>query len=476
MKIIIFLALTLSTACSFAQVGVSTDIDPKRINEVSEWVDNAKFELDKGIEDISKLPIPEQENGYNDLIDKVLKLSNAKPNEFLMRNMLYRTQVVYKAIQNSSSSPKRDAYARRILEEGAKWALTLYEADQDLLHKIKTSKDPSEFKGVSFVNLGLRWADYVFNLYYSAPDNSSKFLLMKDMLGLLYNDINDDAAVKKILAAVSKKIISKHAELKNYDPKSLNEELEAARDLRRFIEQHISAIKNIISDYPDIYKNLIPFDAYNLRLEVLSSVMYKNIFPICEGMEFSEILFSRPLLSGMIIRILEPLKWGDKLDYNQPVRFRLEESSPKISDYAPLLPNCEGTLSLSSLIREGDYKLNDKYFRPVSEAVTFNSRHGIAKENVYLVDKKNLKPYDRKCLIIPQHTKLTVSSKDVKSLPFFMPDLLGVIESFISRKNKFIVSDIDPKQIYNFVEVVSDDPKLNGCKGYILRHYITMVE
>ncbi len=476
MKVLLLTFLFFISLNLNATEGVSTEVDPSKLTQVEKWIDNAKFELDKGIEDISKLPIPEQENGYNDLIDKVLKLSNAKPNEFLMRNMLYRTQVVYKTIQSSSPSPKRDAYARRILEEGAKWALTLYEADQDLLHKMKASKDPSEFKGVSFVNLGLRWADYVFNLYYSAPDNSSKFLLMKDMLGLLYNDINDDVAVKKILASVSQKIISKHIELKNYDQKNPNEELVAARDLRRFIEQHISAIKNIISDYPDIYKNLIPFDAYNLRLEVLSSVMYKNVFPICEGMEFSEILFSRPLLSGMIIRILEPLKWGDKLNYNQPVRFRLEESSPKISDYAPLLPNCEGTLSLSSLIREEDYKLNDKYFRPVSEAITFNSRHGITKENVYLVDKKSLKPYDKKCLIVPQHAKLIVSSKDVKLLPFFMPDLLGVIDSFIFRKNKFIVSDIDPKQIYNFVEVVSDDPKLSGCNGYILRHYITMVE
>ncbi|MES2768205.1 MAG: hypothetical protein V4596_03585 [Bdellovibrionota bacterium] len=253
MKPLILLLCLTFTMTSFAQEGVSTDIDPARLNEVMDWVNNAKFELDTGIEDISKSSITEQESSYSQLIARVLQASGTRSNEFLMRNMLYRTQVVYKSIQNTAPSPKRDAYARRILDEGVAWSLRLYQLDKSLLEQMKSQSIPDYVRGVSFVSLGLQWTEYMFSLYYAVPDNKAKLQLMKDLMGLLYNDINNDDSVKRILAPISGKIAFKNEELKNKlqnnPPKTPIEELALARDLRRFMEQHIEAAKKLLSPY-----------------------------------------------------------------------------------------------------------------------------------------------------------------------------------------------------------------------------------
>jgi hypothetical protein len=232
-----------------ASEGVSTTIDASRLNEVADWVENANYTLTTEIETIRKTSVTYQEVMYADLMNRVLVQSGSKPNEFMMRNILYRAQIVYASIKQVPSSPKRNVLARRFLEYTTAWALSLYEPDLNLIRKQREGNLTDELRGVQFAHLGVQWAEYMMSLYYLAPTNEIKFQLMKDTMGLMYNDINNDDAVKRILAPVSGAIASRNSVIPDVNSLAKKLQLIEARDLRRFIEQQLTAIKNILATY-----------------------------------------------------------------------------------------------------------------------------------------------------------------------------------------------------------------------------------
>ncbi|MES2768207.1 MAG: hypothetical protein V4596_03595 [Bdellovibrionota bacterium] len=251
MKILLIAFLSLISLNLNAAEGVSTEVDPSKLTQVEKWIENAKYDLDIGIDDISKGPITEREERFRNLIVQVLEKSGKNSNEFLMRNMLYRTQVVYSSLQKSVPSEKRDAVSRKVLEEGVRWASSLYQADLSLIGSIKNKTAEDYTPGVAFATLGLEWAEYMFGLYYDIPDNKMRFELLKDLMGLMYNDVNSDSAVNRILAPVSKSIVQKNEEIKQIPniPRTPQEELELARSLRTFIETHIDETRALLEPY-----------------------------------------------------------------------------------------------------------------------------------------------------------------------------------------------------------------------------------
>ncbi|MCB0349268.1 MAG: hypothetical protein KDD37_10565 [Bdellovibrionales bacterium] len=88
----------------------------------------------------------------------------------------------------------------------------------------------------------------MLSLYYVAPTNTVKLQLMKDMMGLMYNDINNDDAVKRILAPISGAVVVKNEQLKSVRANTAIEKLLAARDLRRFMEQQLEVAKKILNE------------------------------------------------------------------------------------------------------------------------------------------------------------------------------------------------------------------------------------
>jgi hypothetical protein len=244
----IFLILFYSSIC-FASEGVSTKIDPARLDAVKEWVTNSKYTLDAEIDNIQRSAITDQESLYADVIGRILSQSGNKPNEFLMRNILYRTQIVYEGLRNTPSSPKRNALARRVLRKGMLWAQSMYEPDLNLIQLQREGKLTEALRGAEFAKIGIEWAQYMLSLYYSAPTNAVKLQLMKDMMGLMYNDINNDDAVNRILAPISGAIVNKHSRMSELKTNTSIEKLLAARDLRRFMEQQLGIAQKTLNVY-----------------------------------------------------------------------------------------------------------------------------------------------------------------------------------------------------------------------------------
>jgi hypothetical protein len=249
MKTMIFLLINIITMTCLASEGVSTTIDPSRLNAVMEWVENSKYTLDTELDNIQRSPIPEQERAYELLLDRLLRQSGDKPNEFLMRNVLHRTKVVYDGLQETPSSPKRNALARRILSNGVQWAQRMYQPDLNLIQMQREGKLTEALRGVEFAKIGIEWAQYMLDLYYLAPSNAVKFQLMKDMMGLMYNDINNDDAVNRILAPISGAIVAKNDYLQNQRVNTPIQKLLAARNLRRFMEDQLNVIRSTLDTY-----------------------------------------------------------------------------------------------------------------------------------------------------------------------------------------------------------------------------------
>jgi hypothetical protein len=247
------LGLQAQTPFAFADAkseGVSTEIDSKRLNDVITEVNNSKFTLDTESENIAKSDIADQEKMYANLLEQLLAQSGTKPNEFLMRNILYRTQSIYVHVRDLPPSPKRDVFARRILEQGIAWAQKLYEPDKKLLSLAQQKQLPDELRGATFANIGLQWARYVLNLYYLSPTSAAKLQLMRDMMGQLYNDILNDDAVKRIEAPVAGNLAMKNDWLNNQHPTNPVDKLTLSRDLRRFMESHLNAAEKLLAQYP----------------------------------------------------------------------------------------------------------------------------------------------------------------------------------------------------------------------------------
>jgi hypothetical protein len=252
---------SLSASLAFADAkseGVSTEIDVKRLNDVMTEVNNSKFTLDTETENIAKSDIADQEKLYAELLERLLAQSGTKPNEFLMRNILYRTQSIYAHVKDLPSSPKRDLFARRILEQGMTWAQKLYEPDKKLLALAQQKQLPEELRGATFASIGLQWAHYVLNLYYLAPTSAAKLQLMRDMMGQMYNDILNDDAVKRIEAPVAGGLAVKYEALNKLFPADPVEKLTLSRDLRRFMDQHLAAAEKLLAQYPTVFSTEIP--------------------------------------------------------------------------------------------------------------------------------------------------------------------------------------------------------------------------
>ncbi len=231
-----------------ANEGVSTTIDVKKLEEVKDWVENSKYTLDTELDNILRTSVTDHESLFIDLIERLLSAGN-KPNEFMMRNILYRTQIVYKGLQTVRESPKRNVLARRILQNGLEKAQGLYEPDLNLIKASREGKLTEELRGAEFAKIGVIWADYMLSLYYLAPTNEVKLQLMKDMIGLMYNDILNDDSVNRILAPIANAIAVKHEQLDSIQPRNKIEILLAARDLRRFAEQQLEVAKRILTKY-----------------------------------------------------------------------------------------------------------------------------------------------------------------------------------------------------------------------------------
>jgi hypothetical protein len=249
MKNLLGIIICIFTSSALANEGVSTKIDPSRLDSVMEWVENSKYTLDTELDNIQRSAIPDQESLASDVIGRILTQSGDKPNEFLMRNVLYRVQVVYNGLKNTPSSPKRNALTRRVLKRGLTWAQELYEPDMNLIRLQREGKLTDALRGAEFTKIGIEWAEYMLSLYYLAPTNTVKFQLMKDAMGLMYNDINNDDAVNRILAPISGAIVNTHNRLQTQNPTNAIAKLRAARELRRFLEQNIEVAKKLLEKY-----------------------------------------------------------------------------------------------------------------------------------------------------------------------------------------------------------------------------------
>jgi hypothetical protein len=251
MKTLIVILLLLNCSLLQANEGVSTVIDPSRLNEVMDWVENSKYTLDTEIENIQCSGVTQQEEGYELLLEKLLRQSRSKPNEFLMRNLLERVHIVYNNLKQAPPSAKRDAIVRRVLSEGIEWARDLYQPDMNLIRLQREGRLTEQLRGVEFAKLGLDWAEYMLSLYYLAPNTKTRMQLMTDMMGIMYNDINNDDAVKRILAPVSGAFAAKDQELKAPRPLRKYQQLILARRLRAFMEQQLGAVRSLLKTYED---------------------------------------------------------------------------------------------------------------------------------------------------------------------------------------------------------------------------------
>jgi hypothetical protein len=252
---------------------VSTTIDPARLEEVKDWIENTKYTLDIKLQDILSSSINTQENRLAELIDFLLQKSGSKSNEFLMRNVLLRTQIAYESFNEVPSSPKRDALARRVLLEGLQWAQRMYEPDLNLMKASREGRLVEVLRGVEFAKLGIEWAEYMLSLYYLSPDNEARLRLMKNMMGIMYNDINNDDAVKRILAPISGAVVAKNEDLQRANTSKTRQKLLVARDLRRFMEQQIAYAEEIIK----IYTNRLAQEEADRKARLIQQIQQQEI-------------------------------------------------------------------------------------------------------------------------------------------------------------------------------------------------------
>ena len=234
--------------------GVNTEIDSSRLEEVRGYLHNAKMDLERGLNYVEDVPLGDKEAYLASMMEQVLNNSFGQ-NEFLMRNILHRTKVVYDELVKTPSSPKRDATARKILEENVERALSLYQMDQRLIEN--TDYIVSQMKPVDFAIVGMEWTEYVISRYMDLPTNESRLNVMAATLGLLYNDILDDMKHNRLLAPVAQHIETFYSLNKDEiealkqasgDGSRNMEKLEMARKIFGFLQRAVKSMRSLLGE------------------------------------------------------------------------------------------------------------------------------------------------------------------------------------------------------------------------------------
>jgi len=267
MKLLIGALCLLSTIQIYAAEGVNTHIDPARLQEVQAWLNNSKLELERVLSLAEQTPAERQEALYVNAIQKVLAASKGQ-NEFLMRNILYRTMEVYKVLP-TTSEPKRNAVARRILKETIQKSLAQHQVDMSIYQDPKNVVANKFLRPVEFAVLGLEWSQYILSIHYLMPTNESRLASLEAALGLLYNDILDDSQYNRVLAPIASDIANFKASKQHVVATTSKEKLELSRELRAFLEREIQLASEIIKSV-NIAKPQQSISSNNLAININS--------------------------------------------------------------------------------------------------------------------------------------------------------------------------------------------------------------
>ena len=243
--------------------GVNSEIDSSRLEEVRGYLHNAKMDLERGLNYVEDVPLGDKEAYLASMMEQVLNNSFGQ-NEFLMRNILHRTKVVYDELVKTPSSPKRDATARKILEENVERALSLYQMDQRLIEN--TDYIVSQMKPVDFAIVGMEWTEYVISRYMDLPTNESRLNVMAATLGLLYNDILDDMKHNRLLAPVAQHIETFYSLNKDEiealkqasgDGSRNMEKLEMARKIFGFLQRAVKSMRSLLGEVESLNNTVV---------------------------------------------------------------------------------------------------------------------------------------------------------------------------------------------------------------------------
>jgi len=202
------LGLVLSTSQAFAQTqipvrpddirdGVAQVIDPKLIEDLSQWAKTSKATLEAGQKKIANLQRADRLLAYQRLINEVVRTSDDLNTELLMRSVLRRARNIAAIIDQGTQNPNGDTFKLRLYRTSVEWAIKLYQADTDFLNGLKANPTKVKLGDMDFFSLGLDHAKLILDLVWLSPDLNTEARILRESLGYFFNDLNRDLTARR---------------------------------------------------------------------------------------------------------------------------------------------------------------------------------------------------------------------------------------------------------------------------------------
>lgn len=174
--------------------GVVNVINPSQIADLLVWARNSRTDLEDGLARIAELPRKQRHEALRELISGVINSSGDLHTELLMRSVLRRARNLDQIVSVGTSAPEAQTLSLRIMEDSARWAIELYNSDEEFLERASQAKSKSRPIPVDldFVGLGIQHGRYVLENVWLSPNLETRAALIKESISYFYNDLNRD--------------------------------------------------------------------------------------------------------------------------------------------------------------------------------------------------------------------------------------------------------------------------------------------
>lgn len=243
--------------------GVVNVIDVKQIEDLLVWAKNSKTELEDGLKIIADLPRNERHKALSELVWSVVGSSGDLGTELLMRSVLKRARNLDNLLNMAPSTPERETMAIHILEDSARWAIDLYQSDEEFLTRAANGKIQNSIQiDLDFATLGREHGSYVLSQLWLSPNLFTRIAIVKESLSYFYNDLNRDNVARRNPAIANVLLkIANFAEKKGLDKPNdeylkyvagLNdkEKLNLAREIELFYKDQLDKAADAIIERP----------------------------------------------------------------------------------------------------------------------------------------------------------------------------------------------------------------------------------
>jgi formylglycine-generating enzyme required for sulfatase activity len=181
--------------------GVVNVIDSKQIADLLVWANGRRPMLEDGLKRIDELPRSERHQNLRDLVDEVIGSSGDLGTELLMRSVLKRARYIDDILNAASKNPERETLGVNVLEDSARWAITLYQSDEDFLQRASAAQKVAIQKSIpvdlDFTSLGIQHGKYILDNLWMSPSLTTRIVLVKESLSYFFNDLNRDNVARR---------------------------------------------------------------------------------------------------------------------------------------------------------------------------------------------------------------------------------------------------------------------------------------